>query len=676
MNSSLSLKKSFLSIPFLSVGILIFYCFTGCASNPTGPLRPSQSVDRASKQLDSAAAKTPSTDIAPSSLQEKKQHPDLKSIALFYTPHPEGDLDGIIQLLTRYPSLRLTLIFPPNYFTFEGRKSNIDKFRSFQSSGQIEIGLTLDNQPILSLLSDIKQAAIDTANWEFDYAWPEDIAAQIARGSGAYQKKWTQLPSGILPPFFSLSPSVVKALQGFRLHWVLCQPDAKWGIDFIGSMALLVPPNKGPENPNLTSTEPEDVSLLVSDVASHPFYFVDGSRWPDPNTEQAFLRKMAKWSLDHSSMTLLTGRELAERVGNEYPLPKDNTIYKQDHSLWVKTVQQKLAWQALADARNVVERYKNSGQATLPKLDAALEEIYTAESGEFLLALGEAEGSLTSNERNFLATLANVYRLSGVEVPHNLTQWFSSRKWKIIKPEKSPTDRPFFIPGEQSMTWMDPVGDDVGGGEIVYPTGRYEKGTFDLNLVQMSWDETKVLFKVGFEGMSPDNQNIVMPLTDIYVDVNRIPDAGSITLLKQRGGATLNREAAWEYAVSFNPITGHLFQSIPSNPPRKVLTITPVVNSSSKTIEVTLPRQALRGDPAQWRLTVVVMGSDTRREGTELTPVAVNNQPNSKSFGGAQPGRQAPPFIDILAETIEGQKTVLGAYLFGNPVTLPFVEVP
>ena len=70
-----------------------------------------------------------------------------------------------------------------------------------------------------------------------------------------------------------------------------------------------------------------------------------------------------------------------ETLGDENQLPKEAKPLQNDYSRWVSTPMQKKVWQALADAREVVDKYKNSGRANLQRLDAATEEMATAESG-------------------------------------------------------------------------------------------------------------------------------------------------------------------------------------------------------------------------------------------------------------------------------------------------------
>jgi len=598
---------------------------------------------------------------------------EKKSRVLILSPHAEGDPENIFRALKKYPQLRLTLLFPAHYFESDDHRGSLEQFRVLLASGIIEVGLTLDNEPILPLLGDLSLAGSDVVNWGFQFSWPEDVAGQIALGSGKYQKTWGQLPSGFFPPYGALSPEAAKAAHGFRLHWVLASPREQWGVRFQGAMGLLVSPKAITDLVEDPECEPPFHSL-VAKAEEVPLVYVDSNKWPDPHWEYDFLNAIGRASFSSSTISWVTAREWTENLRDEYQLSSDPDLFRQDYAGWVQTGPQRLAWQALAEAREVVRNYQNSGRANLKNLDSALGEIYNAEGGRFLWDLGQSSGTLTASERNFLATLANVYRLCGVPVPANLNQWFQNRKWKIFKSVKTPSDRPFFIEGKADFAYQDPLGDDFGGGDYTYPSGKYSVGAFDISTFTFRWSDSSVKFSMGFNGIVPAKSNVIVPLADIYIDVNRIAEAGNTVLLRQRGAATIDRQAAWEYAVSFSPFSGGLYQAIPGSQPRRVVSLKPSMNGDNNEIEVELPRAALRGDPRQWRLTVVLMGTEDRRVGTDLVPAGISPQASQRSFGGAQTGRPAPPFVDILAESVDQQKTVLQNYLTGNRVLLPFVE--
>ncbi len=607
---------------------------------------------------------------APSPRVEAPPSPGEGTFTLFFMPHPEGDLGEITKVLQADPRLRVTFVFPPRYFELSSHRDWIDEFSALQSSGQIEIGLTLDNEPNLPLLGNLALAGPEAEAWGVNFAWPDDIAAQIAKGSGIYQKRWGAQPSGMFPPHFALSNQVMDALRRFRLHWALAKPRREGGVKYYGNTALFIPWSAAMSSPEDES--PAAVDRIALEAVQHPFSFVDASRWKDPQTEVAFLKKFSNvFSETGDGAGMATAWESAEALDRDSYAGAEDPLAT-DFSAWARTTSQRLAWLALAEARRVAEAYKNSGRASLPRLDAALDEIHTAESGTFLLALGQTAVPLTLNERNFLATLSNVYRLSSVPIPPNLPRFFSDRgHQRMTAKNPSAGGKPFFMEGAQKLLWNDAAGDDKGDGGYVYPVGRYPKGAFDLSQFSVTWNDTDVTFSVSCVEL-PDLASVaLLPLADVYIDVNRLPGAGSVAPLQGRGPVLIDREAAWEYVVTFTPRTGAVYQPVPGSAPRRLRAAQPSV--ASRTFAVTVPRSLLRGDPNEWRLSLGLLGAPNTAKDTEFQAAPILPSASENGFGGAPPGRTAPPFVDLLAPTAADQTLRLGSYRNGEKATLPYV---
>ncbi len=604
--------------------------------------------------------------------EKQEQTAAWSSLTVFLVLHPDGEPQKILDFLRAHPDMRITLIFPPKYFDDPGRRPLAPQFSVLQSSANIEIGLSLDNQPILPLLADLNLAGDKAQKWGFSYTWPEDVAAQIARGSGRYQKRWGTLPAGFYPPHLALSEQVVQTLKRFRLNWTIGKPREEWGVQFYGGTALLVPPAP-PIIDELTLGSKEWANQMVEWTRDYPFVLVDTTQLEDPHAEQYFLEFLAKRK---ASRLIVTGQELVTALRNEFSLPDGAEPFDNDYSGWVATSQQKRAWTALADARKVVDTYQSSGRADLKRLDAAVEEMCNAQGGEFLLNLGANAGSgtvdIAAGERNFLATLANVYRLCGVAVPPNLNTWFATRTWQKAVSKTALNDGPFFTEGAQSLIWNDPKADDLGAGQLVYPVGNHPKGMFDLREFTISWDENDVTLTANvleaFTGKSP----ALVPMLDIYIDVNRLPDAGNTSALRKRGNTSISREAAWEYAVALSAKAAALYQAVPGDSPR--LLGVKAVNPKGRTFSVSFPRSQLRGKPKSWRISAGLLSTEnTRRQQEEPVPAPILVTATEKNLGGA-PSSHVTPYIDLLDESEEDQT---GRFQTGNQtgqLALPFVE--
>lgn len=619
--------------------------------------------------------KTSTVSTSPTSILDETPFPEegegiVAVHTLLYIPHREGDVDKLLATLEENPHLRLTLLFPPRYFEAPDRKTGFNRFRVLRSSNQIEIGLTLDNEPVLPLLANLNLAGDKVSKWGFSFSYPEDAAFQMARGSSKYQKRWGELPSGFIAPHGALSEDIMGMLKRFRLNWVLGKPDSTWGVKFYGGLALLVP--NIPEGASEAEGTRTWARTLATWAFDHPFALIDSSDWSDPNFESLFLKEMATLAKSKMDAPLKTASEFVETLGDENQLAKEARPFQNDYSRWVATSLQKKVWQALADARHVVENYKNSGRANLQRLDAATEEMATAESGTLLASLGENQVSNPTVERNFSATLSNIYRLCNAPVPAHLNNLFSSRTFQKATSKPTENDRPFFVEGVQKLTWNDPAGDDFGDGKYIYPTGRYPKGSFDLRDLSVQWNESEITFSASVVNMPSLATSIMLPLLDIYIDINKFAGAGNTVALKKRSSSLMQKEAAWEYAVAMSPLTANLVQSVPGSDPR----LLKVQKSSlySNTFSATFSRTLLRGDPRQWRMSAGIMGTENNRKNEDLTPFPVSASAGERSFGGATVGRSAPPYLDLLISSSEDQKITISAYESGAKILLPFVE--
>src|SRR5262249_40189534 len=160
----------------------------------------------------------------------------------------------------------------------------------------------------------------ESPHWNFDFVWPDDIAAQIAQGMGAYKKRWGILPDGLFPPYFALSDAVLKATQRFRLHWILGAPSTQWGVKYSVGAALVVSDLAPGNDPNTEGSQ-EWAEKLSLWAVERPFVVINGSQWKDPKSEDVFLKRLIKTVLlKNESVGLLLGHEVPNYVGENFVL--------------------------------------------------------------------------------------------------------------------------------------------------------------------------------------------------------------------------------------------------------------------------------------------------------------------------------------------------------------------
>lgn len=127
-----------------------------------------------------------------------------------------------------------------------------------------------------------------------------------------------------------------------------------------------------------------------------------------------------------------------------------------------------------------------------------------------------------------------------------------------------------FGAGKEIFTLTDPRGDDHGDGKIVYP-GNDDLRPGDLDILSFSarQDGDGTMFEVTFANpVRPPNREAIDDLgtqldkvarfgfynlnLDVYIDTDRIPGSGGLTMLPGRH-AEIDPATAWEKAVILTP---------------------------------------------------------------------------------------------------------------------------
>src|SRR5262245_9987401 len=80
---------------------------------------------------------------------------EIKSHAIVLTLDPDADGAYLLDKLESDLELKLTIIFPAGYFDTKERAMLIPRFSALQTSQQIDVALTLDNEPNLPLIADL-----------------------------------------------------------------------------------------------------------------------------------------------------------------------------------------------------------------------------------------------------------------------------------------------------------------------------------------------------------------------------------------------------------------------------------------------------------------------------------------------------------------------------------------
>jgi hypothetical protein len=132
------------------------------------------------------------------------------------------------------------------------------------------------------------------------------------------------------------------------------------------------------------------------------------------------------------------------------------------------------------------------------------------------------------------------------------------------------TAAPAFGAGKEIFTLTDPRGDDHGDGKITYP-GNEDLNTGDLDILSLTAreDGDGTMFEVTFaRPVRPPGRRAIDELgtqldkvarygfynlsLDIYIDTDRVPGSGGLTMLPGRH-AEIDPATAWEKAILLTP---------------------------------------------------------------------------------------------------------------------------
>lgn len=584
------------------------------------------------------------------------------AVAVLWTVAPGTDPLAAAQLLAAHPDLRLTVLLPEYFF---GEDENAKKakalFAEMVSQGRVELVLTLPNRPVLALIhdSDLAKLSTTTASSPLPprFHRPEDVAGQIALARSAYRRRWKTPPAGLAVPWgVVVGPELESAARNFKWFY-LGDKGAPGFCDAGGLPAVTAFPFP-----------------LKGDAASRRAWFR-----PRASSDSAPAPFRAASLEDVSALDALASEAGLRRVPVSEVVKGASpgaACGPSDLSPWIGQPEENRAWQLLGMTREAVEDFKNSGRADVQTLDRATREMYGAENGSVFFALGSegARGRAGEVKREFLASLEQVYRFLGAPPPAALRQGFSGGA--LAEGGEAGSAEPFFRREGAALIWHDAAKDDRGPGDFFYPTGAaFPSGSWDLTQFRVEARADAVVFQWRLAALANPGQapaGFSAELIDTYIDINHLPGAGAEELLPGRPGL-VEPQNAWEYALSVDGWGARLYQQWSGGGQRRVALL-PVKVVPPSTIEVSVPRKYLRGEPDGWGFAVAVMGrSADSPAGAEPSPMKVQAQPGPDNFGGALKGGAPAPFVDLLSDGT-AQDEALSAYKQGRDAVLPFVR--
>jgi hypothetical protein len=617
------------------LAVLVAGGLTGCAGvTPKGPSSATPGVSKAT---------TPPSPAAP------------PQQIIIYIPQTDQSAQSWFKLLDRFPSLKMVIAFSPRFQRFVKEPLLKDKALALQKEGRLEIALQLPNAPFLPLIinSDSAKAATPpgTPLPYPAFAHPEDVIQIYAKNKADFTKIWGASPKGFVLPLGAINPDLVKLLNRSNLTWVVGALGAP-GADAAyrsGSLIVLdaIPAKESPRF---------GVQVWDERITGNP-------------TQS--LQTLTTWA---QNMTK-TGMTAALPSNPDLPvvdLPAEGTWGNRtwttpDWTPWIGSARKNAAWTWLQTTRDALEKFKNSGQASVRRLDMAFEEIYNAENANYFSGLTEGETTFTlsdEREREFKATLSSVYRLIGQAPPDNL---FST---------DMPMGGPAVIGSSTSLKWetlpdgrnhvilQDAPNDAFGDGHLAStPT---VPSSLDLQRVEVyaSTETLEWVVTLGtIGGSNLGNFQTPGPVIDIYVDLNGQPNVGTVSLMPGRG-TNAAASNAWEYAFTLWGNEARFYRTQGSD--NYELSDTFPLSIQGNQVRFRMPLSGISRNPQRWAYQVLMMAYDQKSLESDPRPQISPEMAVAHRL----------PIYDLIDPLDIPQSTLLTSIEEGKRNDIPFVRLP
>src|SRR5437016_525140 len=277
---------------------------------------------------------------------------------IVYVPQTDDSAATWLKWYAKTPGLRLAIAMSPRFMHLAQDPVLRSQFMTLKKNGRLEIALQLPNAPILPLIVE-----------DPPYGYADDLTQLIAQAKAGFYKTWGFLPQGLVIPYGAEDPKVISILERLGFNYIVAAlGDPPGDSPFqAGSMAVW---DGSPASP--------PIPLPKGEGGQRPGEAMTAVRvWDERQTKG---RPLDHWILEtgaNSGTFILptdSGRGSTSFNAGEHRNPRtwDGT----DWSAWFGVPAKNAAWNALRRTREALEKYKNSGQASVQRLDVAFEEIY------------------------------------------------------------------------------------------------------------------------------------------------------------------------------------------------------------------------------------------------------------------------------------------------------------
>ena len=221
----------------------------------------------------------------------------------------------------------------------------------------------------------------------------------------------------------------------------------------------------------------------------------------------------------------------------------------------------------------------------------------------------------------------------------------------------------------QTVTLIDPTGDDNGPGEYIYPTDAvYTPGSFDLTELEVKAKGKNIEFKTSVNQRLEDpwgmDVGFAVQMIFVFIDTDGVEGSGHT-----EGLPGLNVQFApgdaWEKVVVLSPQPQSRVQAeVKSKAAAMIddIVIPRRTTGRGKSIGAKVKAEEIgTGDPATWGYQVVVQSNEGFPAKTDLLTRRVNEYEGQHRFGGGNDMMCDPHLMDVLAGDGDGSEDEIAA---------------
>ncbi len=463
---------------------------------------------------------------------------------IIYVPQTDEAAANWLKWFDANPSLKMVIAFSPRFASLAKDATLKTRLQALEKEGRLEIALQIPNAPILPLIAENPP-----------YGYTDDIVQLIAQSKAGFYKTWNFLPRGFVLPYGAASSRLLSLLGRSGFAWIVAAVgQAPEGLLQYGSMSIW----DGSSTGGLVRV------------------------WDERQTKEKLIDHWLKESASQKAVFLLP------RDGGVHPAPLQmetlgqSTWNGSDWSIWTGATAKDVAWGALRTTRDALEKYKNSGQASVTRLDAALNEIYSAQNSNYFASAGNMTMSPAlkeEREHEFQATLLGIYRLISQPAPDELFTAMDSDVSLSVIPSSTSIQAESLPEGREHIIIRDALGDEIvpGGG--------------DLESLEIWTTTDSAHWVITLTKYAP-----ALPL-EIYIDLNHQVDAGTSVFLPGRPYFASAKDS-WEYALAVNGQEATLYRTLSASSYGDAQKFPVVVEG--RNLHIYLPQGVMRGRPSRW----------------------------------------------------------------------------